>query len=325
MCQVRPALGDAAEGCRCRFHRPSGPDMDALLRPRAAHLPRGELRQAVPAHLRLQQPVPRELPHSQSSCATELLRSTGPLGLSVPSPGAPAGRSGTGGAGPASPLQQRAGGGAEAAAGAPGRAPAGGAGGPPVVTGLPGAPVDLGADTPLWFAANWAYNASLGSLTVTTSTVVSSTSCIWVYLLAALFGVEAPSRRRALGVALCVAGSVCDALSGAQGGGGEGRRAARRDGGGSPDHLALWPRSAAQSFWLRFPLAENGHEARRSHFLRASDLWERLRRRQKPAPIPVGSLLARGRSSLAWGSSRPRSPRRPCCWASCAPGRTWAG
>lgn len=71
---------------------------------------------------------------------------------------------------------------------------------------------------PLWFLANWSYNYSLRLLTVTTSTVISTTSCMWTYLLGVLLGIEAPTRLKFLGVALCVAGNVCSAFVGGDAG-----------------------------------------------------------------------------------------------------------
>lgn len=75
---------------------------------------------------------------------------------------------------------------------------------------------------PLWFVANCSYNWSLDELTVTTSTVISTTSCMWTYAFSVACAEEAPSRRKLLGVALCMAGNVCSAFAPSSGSGDSG-------------------------------------------------------------------------------------------------------
>jgi solute carrier family 35, member F5 len=61
---------------------------------------------------------------------------------------------------------------------------------------------------PVWFGANLCYNASLRTTSVTSSTIISCTSSLWTLLLSALFAREKLTWRKALGVALCVAGGT---------------------------------------------------------------------------------------------------------------------
>ena len=82
---------------------------------------------------------------------------------------------------------------------------------------------------PLWFAAQSSYNASLGGTTVSASTVLSTTSCVWTFgLSVALLGERFDARRLA-GVVLTLAGAgvvswgdarVAGAGAGGGGGGG---------------------------------------------------------------------------------------------------------
>jgi solute carrier family 35, member F5 len=61
---------------------------------------------------------------------------------------------------------------------------------------------------PVWFSANLCYNASLRTTSVTSSTIISCTSSLWTLLLSALFAREKLTWRKAVGVALCVAGGT---------------------------------------------------------------------------------------------------------------------
>jgi solute carrier family 35, member F5 len=61
---------------------------------------------------------------------------------------------------------------------------------------------------PVWFVANWTYNASLAYTSVSSSTVLSSTGSLFTFLFAIWAGDETFSRTALCGVVLGVAGSV---------------------------------------------------------------------------------------------------------------------
>jgi solute carrier family 35, member F5 len=61
---------------------------------------------------------------------------------------------------------------------------------------------------PVWFVANWTYNASLAYTSVSSSTVLSSTGSLFTFLFAIWAGDETFSRTALCGVVLGVAGSA---------------------------------------------------------------------------------------------------------------------
>jgi solute carrier family 35, member F5 len=61
---------------------------------------------------------------------------------------------------------------------------------------------------PLWFLAQSTYNASLGGTSVSSSTVLSTTSCVWTFALSVLFLREGFDWRRLGGVALTLGGAA---------------------------------------------------------------------------------------------------------------------
>jgi solute carrier family 35, member F5 len=72
---------------------------------------------------------------------------------------------------------------------------------------------------PLWFLAQGSYNASLAGTSVSSSTILSTTSCVFTLVLSALFLGEKPTWVKGLGVALAVAGAALTGLSDETGGG----------------------------------------------------------------------------------------------------------
>src|SRR3569623_2146424 len=66
---------------------------------------------------------------------------------------------------------------------------------------------------PVWFAANWAYNASLAYTSITSSTVLASTGSVFTFLFAVGTGDERFGWIKLLGVLLSVFGSVITAFS----------------------------------------------------------------------------------------------------------------
>lgn len=75
--------------------------------------------------------------------------------------------------------------------------------------------------SPLWFAANFTYNQSLNMTSVTSSTIVSSTSTVFTFLLSVIVLREPFKWLKVLGVALCMAGNIStifnDSTSGGDG------------------------------------------------------------------------------------------------------------
>lgn len=65
---------------------------------------------------------------------------------------------------------------------------------------------------PVWFLANWTYNASLAYTSITSSTVLASTGSLFTFLFAVVCGDERFSCLKLLGVILGVAGSLFTAL-----------------------------------------------------------------------------------------------------------------
>ena len=73
---------------------------------------------------------------------------------------------------------------------------------------------------PLWFLAQGAYNASLSDTSVSSSTVLSSASCVFTFVLSVVFLREAFRWPKLLGVLVTVAGAACVAAADRGGGGG---------------------------------------------------------------------------------------------------------
>ena len=65
---------------------------------------------------------------------------------------------------------------------------------------------------PVWFVANWSYNASLLYTSITSSTVLASTSSLFTFLFAVLVKDESFSCIRLAGVLLGVSGGILTAL-----------------------------------------------------------------------------------------------------------------
>eukprot|EP00640_Fibrocapsa_japonica_P000084 CAMPEP_0113934354 /NCGR_PEP_ID=MMETSP1339-20121228/1683_1 /TAXON_ID=94617 /ORGANISM="Fibrocapsa japonica" /LENGTH=373 /DNA_ID=CAMNT_0000936125 /DNA_START=150 /DNA_END=1271 /DNA_ORIENTATION=+ /assembly_acc=CAM_ASM_000762 len=70
---------------------------------------------------------------------------------------------------------------------------------------------------PLWFLANVSYNASLLLTSVTSSTVISSASSLFTFLLSALLGTDEVCLSKGAGVLLTVAGTVAVAFTDSSG------------------------------------------------------------------------------------------------------------
>jgi solute carrier family 35, member F5 len=65
---------------------------------------------------------------------------------------------------------------------------------------------------PVWFLANWTYNASLAYTSITSSTVLASTGSIFTFLFALVMQEERFSMFKFVGVLLAVTGSIITAL-----------------------------------------------------------------------------------------------------------------
>jgi solute carrier family 35 protein F5 len=65
---------------------------------------------------------------------------------------------------------------------------------------------------PVWFLANWAYDASLAYTSLTSSTVLASTGSLFTFLFAVLYGDEAFTLLKFMGVAMGVTGSILTGL-----------------------------------------------------------------------------------------------------------------
>ncbi|CAD7971937.1 unnamed protein product [Amoebophrya sp. A120] len=75
--------------------------------------------------------------------------------------------------------------------------------------------------SPIWFIAQWSYAQGLNLTSVTSSTVISTTSCVPTFLLSLLFLREKQTGAKWLGVIFCVVGNVIVALSSSGAPGGE--------------------------------------------------------------------------------------------------------
>ncbi|GAB9463196.1 Drug/metabolite transporter [Globisporangium polare] len=62
--------------------------------------------------------------------------------------------------------------------------------------------------SPLWFAANFTYNQSLNMTSVTSSTIVSSTSTVFTFLMSVIVLREPFMWLKVIGVVLCMAGNI---------------------------------------------------------------------------------------------------------------------
>ena len=65
---------------------------------------------------------------------------------------------------------------------------------------------------PLWFLANWSYNASLSMTSVTSSTIIATTSSLFTFGFGVVVGTEEYTSIKLLGVGLCIGGTVLVAL-----------------------------------------------------------------------------------------------------------------
>ena len=75
---------------------------------------------------------------------------------------------------------------------------------------------------PVWFFANWSYNASLAYTSITSSTILASTGSLFTFMFAVVSGDESFTCATFLGVVLGVSGSILTGLSDINGGGGGG-------------------------------------------------------------------------------------------------------
>jgi solute carrier family 35 protein F5 len=66
---------------------------------------------------------------------------------------------------------------------------------------------------PIWFLANFSYNYSLSLTSNTSSTIISTTSCLFTFILSVLFKAEKFSFDKLAGVVFCIVGSSCVALN----------------------------------------------------------------------------------------------------------------
>lgn len=66
---------------------------------------------------------------------------------------------------------------------------------------------------PLWFLANWSYNQSLSMTSVTSSTIISTTSSLFSFILSVIFTGEKFTGLKLFGVLFCMGGTVMITLS----------------------------------------------------------------------------------------------------------------
>jgi len=62
---------------------------------------------------------------------------------------------------------------------------------------------------PLWFSANCLYNYALSATSNTSSTIISTTSSLWAFILGVLCSKEVFSWQKLLGVLVCIGGATC--------------------------------------------------------------------------------------------------------------------
>jgi solute carrier family 35 protein F5 len=78
---------------------------------------------------------------------------------------------------------------------------------------------------PIWFGANLSYITSLALTSVTSSTIISTTSSLFTFVLSLCLLSERSSTAKVAGVALCMAGNVLTALADREAGGAHSARA----------------------------------------------------------------------------------------------------
>mmetsp|Transcript_8367 Transcript_8367/g.16064 ORF Transcript_8367/g.16064 Transcript_8367/m.16064 type:complete len:551 (+) Transcript_8367:99-1751(+) len=90
---------------------------------------------------------------------------------------------------------------------------------------------------PIWFLANWSYNQSLSMTSITSSTIISTTSALFSFILSVCFAGEKFTLLKLAGVGCCMGGTVLVTLSDSLGGGsGGGDDGGNDDGGGNGDN-----------------------------------------------------------------------------------------
>eukprot|EP00747_Dinoflagellata_sp_TGD_P182239 gnl/TRDRNA2_/TRDRNA2_36409_c0_seq2.p1 gnl/TRDRNA2_/TRDRNA2_36409_c0~~gnl/TRDRNA2_/TRDRNA2_36409_c0_seq2.p1 ORF type:complete len:363 (+),score=37.01 gnl/TRDRNA2_/TRDRNA2_36409_c0_seq2:101-1189(+) len=65
---------------------------------------------------------------------------------------------------------------------------------------------------PVWLAAQWSYSQGVAWTSVTQSTVISTTSCVWTLLLSVMFLGERLTVYKVTGIVACMAGNVATLL-----------------------------------------------------------------------------------------------------------------
>lgn len=76
--------------------------------------------------------------------------------------------------------------------------------------------------TPVWFFSQWSYSLGVSLTSVTSSTVISTTSCVWTLLASVMFLGELLSTPKIVGVGFCMAGNVATLFGNDRQGGQEG-------------------------------------------------------------------------------------------------------
>lgn len=67
---------------------------------------------------------------------------------------------------------------------------------------------------PIWFFSQWSYSMGVAKTSVTSSTVISTTSCVWTLLGAVIFLGEPLTLLKVLGIGFCMAGNAVQLLGG---------------------------------------------------------------------------------------------------------------
>lgn len=78
------------------------------------------------------------------------------------------------------------------------------------------------AITPVWFFSQWFYSLGVSLTSVTSSTVISTTSCVWTLLASVMFLGELLTTPKIIGVSFCMAGNVATLFGNDRQGGQEG-------------------------------------------------------------------------------------------------------
>lgn len=76
--------------------------------------------------------------------------------------------------------------------------------------------------TPVWFFSQWSYSVGVSLTSVTSSTVISTTSCVWTLLASVMFLGESLTCPKVIGVVFCMAGNVATLFGNDRQGGQEG-------------------------------------------------------------------------------------------------------